>query len=143
MGQRPVAARGRLPAWVGRGRCTRPHFHLHWVKCSLVQQSWLVRTGGWLWAVACSGPSVPPSTALILARDQNTLHSRGTRLHRLCFSNCLSSFSPAGGRFLWCGSKIQVASNTVLASSQCCCRLVHATRAAASTAGQAAASTTG
>jgi hypothetical protein len=69
-------------------------------------------------------------------------HSRGTRLHRLRFSNRLSSFSPVGGRFLWCGAKIQVASSTVLASSQCCCRLVHATRAAASTTGQAAASTT-
>ncbi len=70
-------------------------------------------------------------------------HSRGTRLHRLRFSNCLLSFSPAGGRFLWCGAKIQVASSTVLASSQCCCLLVHARRAAASTAGQAAASTAG
>ena len=70
-------------------------------------------------------------------------HSRGTRLHRLRFSKRLSSFSPVGGRFLWCGAKIQVASSTVLASSQCCCRLVHATRAAASTTGQAAASTTG
>jgi hypothetical protein len=35
---------------------------------------WLVRAGGWLWAVACSGPSVPPSTARLLARDQNSLH---------------------------------------------------------------------
>ncbi len=70
-------------------------------------------------------------------------HSRGTRLHRLRFSKRLSSFSPVGGRFLWCGAKIQVASSTVLASSQCCCLLVHATRAAASTTGQAAASTKG
>jgi len=69
-----VAARGRPPARVGRGRCTRPHFHLHWVKCGQVQRSWLGCAGGWLWAVAGSGPSVPPSTARLLARDHNRLH---------------------------------------------------------------------
>ena len=69
-----MAARGRPPARVGRGRCTRQHFHLHWVKYGLVHLSWLVRAGGWLWAVAGSGPSVPPSTARLLARDQNRLH---------------------------------------------------------------------
>ena len=74
-------ARGRQPARVGRGRCTRLHFHLHWVKCCLVCQSWLVSVGGWLWAVTCSGPSVPPSTARLLARDQNSLHMETQRRH--------------------------------------------------------------
>ena len=41
------------------------------------------------------------------------------------------------------GAKIQVTNSTVLASSQCCCRLVHAKRAATITAGQAAAHTAG
>ena len=44
------------------------------MKCGLVHRSWLVRAGGWLWAVAGSGPSVPPSTARLLARDHNLLH---------------------------------------------------------------------
>ncbi len=74
MGPRPVAARGRPPARVGRGRCTRQYFHLHWVKCGLVHWSWLVRAGGWLWTVSCSWPSIPPSTVWLLARDQNHLH---------------------------------------------------------------------
>ncbi len=34
----------------------------------------MVRSGGWLWAVTGSGPCVPPSTVMLLARDQNHLH---------------------------------------------------------------------
>jgi hypothetical protein len=100
------------------------------VKCGLVQRPWLVRAGGWLWAVAGSGPSVPPSTARLLALDHNRLHMESQPRHAAAQVTLLEAsfvFPPVGGRFLWWGAKIQVASSTVLASSQCCCRMVHAT----------------
>jgi hypothetical protein len=46
-------ASATFPCAVGSGLMPRATHCLegHWVKCGLVQRSWLIRAGGWLWAV--------------------------------------------------------------------------------------------
>ena len=80
--QRQVTAHSHPPVWMTHYCCTRPHFHP--VSLQALLDSWHETRTDCTWKL-----------------------SRGTRLHRLRFSKSLSSLSPAGGRFLWCGARIQ------------------------------------